>query len=158
MSYIQNLRTKIGHSKFIHPAARIIIENEKGEILFIERADNGKLGIPAGALEEGETIEECIRREVLEETGLELLEVELIGISSDPKTESVTYPNGDEIQYFTVEFFSNKWKGELKPQSKAEVKSALFMSIDKIKSLPLNETKTFHTLRSYRRSGTVQLG
>ena len=63
-SYISNLRTKIGHDKFIHPAARIIVENEKGEILFIRRTDNGKLGIPAGGLEENETIEECIRREV----------------------------------------------------------------------------------------------
>ena len=66
-NYITKIRRKIGHDKFIHPAVRIMIENDKNEILFIERIDNGKLGIPAGALEENETIEACIRREVKEE-------------------------------------------------------------------------------------------
>lgn len=63
-TYIQKMREQLGSEKFIHPAARIIIENEAREILIIERADNGKIGLPAGALEEGETIEACILREV----------------------------------------------------------------------------------------------
>ena len=66
---IKKMRSKLGKEKFIHPAARIIIENENKEILIIERVDNGKIGIPAGALEENETIEACIIREVEEETG-----------------------------------------------------------------------------------------
>lgn len=69
-SYIKKIRSKLGKEKFIHPAARIIIENQKGEILVINRKDNGQMGIPAGALEEKETIEECIIREVREEAGL----------------------------------------------------------------------------------------
>jgi len=104
-NYIKNLRKKIGNQKFIHPAARIIIENELGQILFIKRIDNGNLGIPAGGFEENETIEECIIREVKEETGLEILSLQLIGLSSNPKNETVKYPNGDKIQYFTCEFF-----------------------------------------------------
>ena len=63
-NYIQKIRTKIGRDKFIHPAARIIIENNQNEILIIRRRDNGKYGLPAGALEENETIEQCIIREV----------------------------------------------------------------------------------------------
>ena len=106
--YIAKLREKIGQDKFIHPAARIIIENELGEILFIERNDNGKIGLPAGGLEEGETIRECIIREVKEETGLILLDASVIGIITDPRKETVTYPNGDVVQYFTIEFYSNQ--------------------------------------------------
>ncbi len=45
--YIKKLRKKIGHQKNIHPSARVIIENESGQILFIKRFDNGNLGIPA---------------------------------------------------------------------------------------------------------------
>jgi hypothetical protein len=47
-SIITKIRNKLGHDKFIHPAARIIVENEKGDILFIDRKDNGSLGLPAG--------------------------------------------------------------------------------------------------------------
>lgn len=72
-NYIKNIRQKIGHWKFIHPGARIIIENDLGQILFIQRLDNGYLGIPAGVFEENETIEECILREVKNEIGLGIL-------------------------------------------------------------------------------------
>ena len=41
--YINRIRSKLGKDKFIHPGARIIIENHIGEILFIERLDNGNL-------------------------------------------------------------------------------------------------------------------
>ena len=138
-SYIQKLREKIGSDKFIHPGARIIIENKQGNILFVERRDDGQLGLPAGALEEGETIEQCIIREVQEETGLELTAVEVIGISSDPAKETVTYPNGDVIQYFVVEFYTNTWTGELKVGDEEEIKRAVFKEQSCLEDLPENE-------------------
>ena len=77
-NYIKKIRSKIGSENIIHPAARIIIENKNREILIIERVDNGRIGLPAGALEENETIEECIIREVKEETGLKIIDLEVI--------------------------------------------------------------------------------
>lgn len=157
MGYISALRSKIGQDKFIHPAARILIENEEGEFLFIERKDNGQLGIPAGALEENETIEECIRREVKEETGLQIDQLELIGISSAPGNETVTYPNGDQIQYFTIEFYSNSWHGEINIYDKSEVHKALFMKRDNVARLPKNERGIIHSLDYYLKTGKVRL-
>ena len=156
-NYIQKLRSKIGSERFIHPAARILIENNKGEFLIIERVDNGKMGIPAGAFEEGETIEECIIREVKEETGLDILTVEVIGISSNPSTESVEYPNGDKIQYFTIEFYSNDWQGEMKIQDTNEVKMAKFVSRSFLDALPPNEFSTLGSLDFYKKTGKVKL-
>ena len=69
-----------------------------------------KIWFSTGAFEENETIEECIIREVKEEVGLEIVGLELIGVSSNPNNEIVTYPNGDVIQYFTCEFYSNKFE------------------------------------------------
>lgn len=154
--YIKNLRKKIGHQKFIHPAARIIIENELGQILFLKRIDNGNLGIPAGGFEENENIEECIIREVREETGLEILSLQLIGLSTHPKNETVEYPNGDVIQYFTCEFYSNDFQGKIRADN-IEVQKVEFLDFSKFKNLPKNEQSTFESLEFYRKNGRVML-
>lgn len=156
-NYIKGLRSKLGHAKFICPSARIIVENENQEVLVIERADNGKTGIPAGSLEENETIEACIIREVREETGIKITALEVIGISSNPDAETVRYPNGDEIQYFTVEFYSNHWEGTLKPEDGGEVKSARFASPEIVKQLPDNERSAFESLAYYRKEKKIIL-
>ena len=109
-SFISKIREKLGHDKFVHPAGRILIENEKGEFLFIHRADNGLLGIPAGGLEENETIEECIKREVYEETGIKLKNLTTIGISSNPKTQTVNYLSGDVNQLFSSIIIYHRFK------------------------------------------------
>jgi len=95
--------------------------------------------LPAGALEEGETIETCIRKEVAEETGLVLLNLEVIGISSNPVNERVVYPNGDKIQYFTVEFYSNEWEGTLKVRDIHEVKAAKLLGVEYRHHISANE-------------------
>lgn len=156
-TYIQKIRSKLGHEKFIHPAARIIVENEHHQILIIERVDNGRLGIPAGSIEEGETIEACIIREVHEETGIHIRNLQVIGISSNPKIETVKYPNGDEIQYFTIEFYSDDWEGTIKVQDKNEVKRAAFMDWSVKEQLPKNELSAFESLEFYRTHGKIML-
>lgn len=155
--YLQSLRAKVGQTRIIHPAARIIVENKKGEYLFIERQDNGLLGIPAGAFEEGETIEQCIRREVKEETGLEIKDLTLIGLSTHPDRETTTYPNGDCMQYFTAEFYSDSWEGELRVGDKEEVRQAMFLPPEKVHQLPYNEQSAFESLDYYRANGRVML-
>ena len=156
-NYIRKIRKKLGHDKFIHPAARILIENEEGEYLFIRKNDSGKLGIPAGGLEEGETIEECIKREVKEETGLEIISLEVIGIGSSPEKEFVEYWNGDKIQYFTVEFYSNNWKGKININDRAEIKSANFFDKDTLNDLPENEKSLIESLKYYRENNVIML-
>ena len=46
---------------------------KNGEILVLRRQDGGRLDLPGGKVQEGETdLEESLRREVREETGLEI--------------------------------------------------------------------------------------
>jgi 8-oxo-dGTP pyrophosphatase MutT (NUDIX family) len=153
-SFISKIREKLGHDKFVHPAARILIENEKGEFLFIHRADNGLLGIPAGGLEENETIEECVTREVYEETGLKLKNLTTIGISSNPKTQTVKYISGDVIQYFCIEFYSTAWEGEPIVLDPNEVTKVEFKDKSFLEKLPLNERsiiESYHYYKEYKK-------
>src|SRR4026209_2051160 len=54
-------------------AAGGFIENENKELLMIFR--KGKWDLPKGKLDKGETLEECVVREVKEETGLKTVQL-----------------------------------------------------------------------------------
>ena len=56
------------------------IIDDRGQILLIRRADNGKWAMPGGALEVGETPAEGVLREAFEETGVRCQVVTLIGV------------------------------------------------------------------------------
>lgn len=59
----------------------------EGRVLLIKRTIEpfvGKWVLPGGHVEYGEKVEDALRREVLEETGLKAREIELIGVYSDP--------------------------------------------------------------------------
>lgn len=76
----RRVRQRISRSvqfKFTVSAAGII-SNEKGEVLLLDhylRPDSG-WGVPGGFMEKGEQPEAAFRREIREETGLEVRDVE----------------------------------------------------------------------------------
>jgi ADP-ribose pyrophosphatase YjhB (NUDIX family) len=56
-----------------------------GRIVLIRRRDNGRWALPGGMVDWGENITTTIRRELAEETGLELVKIRrLVGVYSDP--------------------------------------------------------------------------
>jgi 8-oxo-dGTP pyrophosphatase MutT (NUDIX family) len=56
-SYLGRLRAMIGkEAKVIITAARAVIHDEAGRVLFIRRSDNKKWGMPAGSQELDESI------------------------------------------------------------------------------------------------------
>lgn len=155
-NYIQDLRKLIGHRTFIHPAARVMILNDKEELLLIRRKDLDIWGMIAGAFEEGETIEECIKREAVEECGLTLNSVIPIGISTAPEVETVTYPNQDVIQYFTVVFICRDWSGDLLTESD-EAREIRFFPLDDLPQIPENEATSIPWLHQYMKTGQFTL-
>lgn len=54
--------------------------DDAGRVLVIKRRDNGEWQAPGGVLEAGEQIEEGLRREVLEETGVHIEPEQLTGV------------------------------------------------------------------------------
>jgi len=73
---------KIGVGTFVIRNGKILLGKRIG-------ADGaGSWGLPGGKLDTGERIEACARREVLEETGLELAELVPCGFSDDVFAET----------------------------------------------------------------------
>src|SRR3990172_4331960 len=65
--------------KFPEPTVGALIFNPKGEIFLMKSYKwRGKYVIPGGHIELGETIEETVKREVKEETGLDVYDVGFI--------------------------------------------------------------------------------
>ncbi|HMY80565.1 MAG TPA: NUDIX hydrolase [Candidatus Absconditabacterales bacterium] len=65
-----------------------IVFDEAGHILLLKRIDRGTWEPVKGAIDEGETPEEAIKREFLEETGIDkamIIEFENRGVSSETK-------------------------------------------------------------------------
>ncbi|HBL13855.1 MAG TPA: NUDIX hydrolase [Cyanobacteria bacterium UBA11162] len=65
-----------------------------GRIVLIRRRDNGKWGLPGGMVDWGQDIPTTVRRELAEETGLELVQIRrLVGVYSapdrDPRIHSI---------------------------------------------------------------------
>ena len=72
-SYVGKVRKLVGDQVLIIPATRAVLLDERQGILLIRRRDNGQWGFPAGAIELGDSVFDCLKREVKEETGLDVI-------------------------------------------------------------------------------------
>lgn len=67
------------------PSVHGVVRNEKGALLLHKRDDHSFWAFPGGKLKIGESLENCLRREMYEETGLEVDAERLLGIFSSPE-------------------------------------------------------------------------
>lgn len=77
-----------GFAAFFSPVAAVggLVIDDEGLLLFVRRARDpgkGKWGLPGGFVDRGETVEQALEREVMEETGLRICHSEYL----------MTYPN-----------------------------------------------------------------
>lgn len=99
----------------------------KGDSILLVHARNFRgtfNGLVAGFLEPGETLEECVHREVAEETGLHIKNLKYFGSQPWP------YPSGIMIG-FTADYES----GEIKLQAE-ELNAGAFYTKDNLPEIP----------------------
>ena len=87
--------TGCGEPTFLNPAptASAIVLNDAGEVLLTKRAIEPFLGywdLPGGFCQAGESLDEAVRRELREETGLEVAVERMIGSYPDTYGELST--------------------------------------------------------------------
>jgi 8-oxo-dGTP diphosphatase len=66
-----------------------LIFDDQGRVLLGHRRDIDWWNLPGGGMEAGETVDEALRREVREETGLETDVEQLVGVYSKPQKQEV---------------------------------------------------------------------
>lgn len=130
MGYIEDLRKDIGHQPLILVGVAVAVINEAGEFLLQKRHD-GQWGVPGGFIELGESTEEAGRREVFEETGLEIGKLDLIGVFSG-KQHHVKLQNGDEFYPVTVTYVSKEILGGVLRADGVETTEARFFSVSEL--------------------------
>lgn len=81
-----------------------IIERDD-TVLFERRSDAPVWGLIAGRVDDDETVAAALKREVLEETGLEVTGDRLFGVFSDP-SRIVGYPGGNVFSVVSFVFLA----------------------------------------------------
>lgn len=130
MGYIENLRKVVGHQPLILVGVAVAVVNEKGQFLLQKRMD-GKWGVPGGFIELGESTEEAGRREVLEETGIKVGNLKLVGVFSG-KEHYVKLPNGDEFFPVTTAYVTNEIIGGTLEADGIETTEARFFQANEL--------------------------
>ncbi|MCL2320721.1 MAG: NUDIX hydrolase [Oscillospiraceae bacterium] len=111
MGYVEELRALIGHKCIILPGSAVIVENKDGLILMQQRKyPYGKWSLPGGLMELSESTIETAKRELLEETGLIIGELKLLGVYSG-KDYLCTAANGDEWYVVTTVYMTKEFQG-----------------------------------------------
>ena len=145
MSYISDLREIVGHMPILTAGATILVV-KGNKILLNLRTDTQTWGIPGGALELGETLEDTARRELFEETGLNADRFELLNVFSG-NDFYFEYPNGDKLYSVIALFKTGNISGELSINDNESIKLTYF-GLDELPSLESRAAKIVEWIRT----------
>ncbi len=127
-------------------AAAAFLHRPDGKVLFIRRAKapaQGKLAVPGGFVDEGETAEDGLRREFKEEVGISIADITFL--CSHPNQylyEGITYPVLDF-------FFTARATGEEKPAALDAVDSCCWLNPREVDTSELAFPSMVFALRMY---------
>ncbi len=131
MGYVEDIRAIVGNQALILVRPSVAVINPQGQILLVKYQDQS-WGIPGGLMELGESVEECIHREVKEEIGIDIdtKSLQLFGVYSGEKLFT-KLRNGHEYYNIIIGYICTNYRGELKPDGD-EVLEAKFFDIQEV--------------------------
>lgn len=100
--FILRLREKIGHDLLWLIGVTAYVEDGEGRVLLGRRADTGEWALVYGINEPGEEPADTVAREVLEETGVDVVPTDLVHVQA--AHHETVYANGDRTQYLDLMF------------------------------------------------------
>ena len=119
------------------PACGTLAVDESGKLLLQRRRDTGQWALPMGKMELGETPRECAVRETLEETGILVEIVGLVGVYSNPR-HIVAYTDGEIRQEYEVTLLARPVSGS--PAENDEASAVGWFALDEIEELDVHDS------------------
>lgn len=120
---------------------------QQGRVLLIRRGSEplrGEWSIPGGTLELGESLQEGVARELLEETGLEVRVLEVIEVFDriflDESARSLERRPGPRFHFVIVDYLCERVGGD--PCAGSDVTDVVFAREDELVQYHLTETAT----------------
>jgi 8-oxo-dGTP diphosphatase len=124
-----HLRQRIGAYGIVH--------DESGRLLLVRAAPfltvAGRWFLPGGGVEHGEAPMDALRREVAEESGLEIEGATLAGVLSD----TWPIPDGSLLHTVRIVYRVDRWRGELRHEASGSSDRAAWFSADELEAVPL---------------------
>ena len=158
MGYLSDLRKYVGHSPLLMAGATVLVLDHRNRLLLLKRRDNKCWGLPGGAVEPGEVVEDAAKRETCEETGLSLGDFSLYGVFSGDD-QFYRYPNGDEVHNVTIVYLCRHANGFVRLSSEhtqsnwfslyelpKEISPPIIPVLEKFKRTSMNEKPFTGTL------------
>lgn len=115
---------------------------EHGKILLIKRGKRPELGkwaIPGGLIKEDETAEECLRREMLEETGLSVEPIRFFGIYSNPSR--------DPRKTISAVYLVKRKEQSTEPKPGSDAIALEWFDLEKLPELAFDHEEIIHDIR-----------
>jgi 8-oxo-dGTP pyrophosphatase MutT (NUDIX family) len=154
IDYFDNPNAPAANS--VVPAANVVVQDDQGRILMIQRSDNDNWAVPGGGMELGESLPSTAEREVLEETGITCKVTGLVGIYTDPRHVTHFTSNDEVRQEFSVVFIAEYVSGE--PTASDETPKVRWIEPGEIDGLTMDRSMRLRISHFLDGSGKPHLG
>ena len=131
-----------------------VVQNEAGEILICKMPRErgvfpGQWGLPGGGIEEGETAEAALQRELQEEVGLEVDQIQPLFFTDG--TYHKTFPDGSQREIYMLFLLFSCRAASQKVQLNAEFEEYHWVNPEAVKDFDLN----VETVKTFTRLGLM---
>jgi 8-oxo-dGTP pyrophosphatase MutT (NUDIX family) len=120
------------------PSVNVVVTNQDGDVLVIQRSDNGNWAVPGGAIDLGESLVQAAIRETREETGITCEVTGIVGIYTDPGHVVLYTSNGEARQEFSIVLTALAVDGEPTPSD--ESSQVRWVSRDELAEYPMDRS------------------
>ena len=137
-----------------HPIPTVDTIIQKDSLILLVKRKNepfkGYLALPGGFVNEGERVEEAARREVMEETSLDIEIVDILGVYLDPNRD----PRGHIMSTVFIGRISDN-KEKFEPLAQDDAAEVVWIKLDEIDNtgLAFDHRKIISNYKLWQRSG-----